>query len=230
MGRKKWLSLNHWKYLLTDVGHRINYNFFVCKSVFFGDDRIQTRNKIDAVFQDLKENTQPHPIRFYDLAQKHCGSLNSGNPAYWNILGASIGSYLDIFDDQFEDLSASAGLMTIIAIQEFYSQNHRYPETVDELMQQDSTLDLPKDPFSGKWLVYRKTDDSFVLYSVGYDGNDEGGRLKDTYSYYRDDFVYWPVVTPPQSMDLLKNTSIYAEPNSDFDLVLSVDPNIIRAR
>jgi hypothetical protein len=38
---------------------------------------------------------------------------------------------------------------------------------------------LPDDPFSGKPLVYRLTDEGFRLYSVGPNGVDDGGKSCD---------------------------------------------------
>jgi hypothetical protein len=44
---------------------------------------------------------------------------------------------------------------------------------------------IPMDPYSGRPLVYRRVGDTYVLYSVGRDGKDDGGRfgtLTDSYS------------------------------------------------
>ena len=36
--------------------------------------------------------------------------------------------------------------------------------------------EIPGDIFSGKALIYRITEDGYLLYSVGVNGQDEGGR------------------------------------------------------
>jgi len=35
---------------------------------------------------------------------------------------------------------------------------------------------VPKDPFDGKELRYKKLETGFVVYSIGKDGNDDGGK------------------------------------------------------
>ena len=38
---------------------------------------------------------------------------------------------------------------------------------------------MPDDLFSGRALVYRPTEKGYLLYSVGANGKDEGGRWQD---------------------------------------------------
>ena len=38
--------------------------------------------------------------------------------------------------------------------------------------------DIPQDPFTGKPLLYRAGPDSYVVYSVGRNGKDDGGKLR----------------------------------------------------
>lgn len=51
------------------------------------------------------------------------------------------------------------------------SEHGRFPETLEEL-----GGDIPSDPFTGKSLIYRHDDEGFVLYSVGVNLTDDGGR------------------------------------------------------
>ena len=62
-----------------------------------------------------------------------------------------------------------------VAIQiERYRLTHgRLPDSLDEL---PDAADLPKDPFTGQSLVYRKLDDGFSVYSLGETRQDAGGR------------------------------------------------------
>ena len=36
---------------------------------------------------------------------------------------------------------------------------------------------MPVDPYSGGPLVYRRAGDNYVLYSIGQDGDDDGGQF-----------------------------------------------------
>jgi len=69
------------------------------------------------------------------------------------------------------------GLLTLLAIMRYQKNEGRYPENLSELVSTGYMNYLPMDPFGGRPLVYRKTEDGFVLYSIGMDFKDDGGRL-----------------------------------------------------
>ncbi len=54
------------------------------------------------------------------------------------------------------------------------ARNGDYPDALAQL-QRHLAWDIPEDVFSGEPLVYRRSGDGFVLYSVGPDGIDAGG-------------------------------------------------------
>jgi hypothetical protein len=67
--------------------------------------------------------------------------------------------------------------MTIaaIALQRFKVSHGEYPESL-EVLKPEFLSAIPYDCFSGKALCYqRKPNGSFLLYSVGDDGKDDGG-------------------------------------------------------
>ena len=76
-----------------------------------------------------------------------------------------------------------------------------YPESLAELVKVGFLEEVPIDPFSDEPLVYRKTDDGFILYSVGMNFVDDGGQYgtnknggaKKTWSDDGGDAVFWPV-------------------------------------
>lgn len=68
--------------------------------------------------------------------------------------------------------------MTVFALARYREEQGRYPERLDQLVPA-FLANLEIDVFSGKPLLYRRTADGFVLYSVGPNGQDDGGR---TYS------------------------------------------------
>lgn len=51
-----------------------------------------------------------------------------------------------------------------------------YPDTLEKLQLTD-LKELPVDPFTGRPLVYRRQGDGYVVYSVGSNGRDDGGKL-----------------------------------------------------
>ncbi|MBU1631173.1 MAG: hypothetical protein KKH49_05175, partial [Candidatus Omnitrophica bacterium] len=58
---------------------------------------------------------------------------------------------------------------TGLALKIYKEENGTYPETLDFLSE------FPIDPFSGKKLIYKKIADSFILYSLGPNMEDDGG-------------------------------------------------------
>jgi hypothetical protein len=66
-------------------------------------------------------------------------------------------------------------LMTEFAIRRYQIATSEIPDTLDEL---STYLPVPPtDPFTARPLIYRRDGDTFVLYSVGTDGRDQGGRF-----------------------------------------------------
>ena len=64
-----------------------------------------------------------------------------------------------------------------LAIQRYRLATGNIPESLADLL--PTYLDaVPKDPFDGKDLRYKKLETGFVVYSIGEDGNDDGGQEK----------------------------------------------------
>jgi hypothetical protein len=71
-------------------------------------------------------------------------------------------------------------LMAELAVTAFRKEQGRLPDDVQELVP-DALPAMPLDPFSptGETLRYKRTGDECILYSVGSNGIDEGGRPPD---------------------------------------------------
>jgi hypothetical protein len=62
------------------------------------------------------------------------------------------------------------------ALERYHLANGQYPETLDAL-EPKFIKSVPKDAVSGEALKYHRTDDgNFLLYSVGWNGTDDGGK------------------------------------------------------
>jgi len=93
-------------------------------------------------------------------------------------------------------------LVTILALLRHKGDKGFCPENLQELITTGYLKKLPADPYSDKPLVYKKTDDNFILYSVGPNFTDDGGEPgKDSYGRVRKwrkngDTVFWPLPKP----------------------------------
>jgi glycerophosphoryl diester phosphodiesterase len=65
-----------------------------------------------------------------------------------------------------------------IAAERFRLARGRWPNGLDEIPQ-DILPAVPRDPFDGKPLKYARSDDGVTVYSVGLDGQDDGGTIRD---------------------------------------------------
>jgi hypothetical protein len=69
-------------------------------------------------------------------------------------------------------------LQLAFALAAYKSDHNRYPPKLDDLAPKYLAR-IPDDLFSGKALIYRPSDDGYLLYSVGVNGKDDGGRGRD---------------------------------------------------
>jgi hypothetical protein len=89
--------------------------------------------------------------------------------------------------------------ITILGLLRHKKDKGFYPENLQELITTGYLKELPMDPYSDKPLVYEKTDDTFLLYSLGPNFKDDGGQVfredKGRVRQWADeaDVVFWPV-------------------------------------
>ena len=95
------------------------------------------------------------------------------------------------------DLEAT---LVIVAILRYNQDTEHYPENLQQLVSAGFLKKLPMDAYSdNKPLVYKKTEDSFLLYSVGLNFTDDDGRVirnsqgKVVIWDIEGDEVFWPV-------------------------------------
>jgi hypothetical protein len=61
------------------------------------------------------------------------------------------------------------------ALAAYRGEHKRYPDRLDVLAPR-YLAEVPSDLFSGKALIYRLGENGYLLYSVGVNGRDDGGR------------------------------------------------------
>ena len=88
--------------------------------------------------------------------------------------------------------------VTVLALKRWRLEKGQYPMSLNELVMAGYLEQVPMDPYSDKRVIYKKTDDSFVLYSLGPDFDDDGGveNPKDSQKRMQEgpgDEVFWPV-------------------------------------
>jgi len=90
-------------------------------------------------------------------------------------------------------------IVTIMGLLRHKNDKGFYPQSLRELTGEGYISELPMDPWTDKPLVYKKTDESFTLYSVGRNFEDDGGEVVRDYDGQPEmwggegDVVFWPV-------------------------------------
>jgi hypothetical protein len=73
-----------------------------------------------------------------------------------------------------ELLAVAAG----VACERYRRRTGRWPDSL-EAIPKDILPAVPTDPFTGKPIAFRRLEDGIVVYSIGPDGRDDGGRFTD---------------------------------------------------
>jgi hypothetical protein len=112
----------------------------------------QSRDVLRARYEELRKRP------WYAVASK-------------TLIGNFEGAYLKVAQVEALMLASRAGL----ACRLYKSRTGRYPERLEELVP-GLLPEVPIDPFTGKPLVYRREGEGFIVYSLGSNQKDDGGR------------------------------------------------------
>lgn len=73
--------------------------------------------------------------------------------------------------------ASGRSLMTALAAERYRQKNHRWPDSMQTLVDAKLLAHVPLDPFDGAPLRWKRMPDGFVIYSVGRNLKDNGGTL-----------------------------------------------------
>jgi hypothetical protein len=143
-----------------------------------GKDRVEREKKWQQFEKELKE------LKDKISAPAYVHNLLPGGKATAAARGQFIGDLLVCLMmpamgkvQQAEDRSHQTqdNLAVAFALAWYQRDHGRYPKTLDALAPK-YLAKVPQDRFSGKPLIYRPAANGYLLYSVGPNGKDEGGR------------------------------------------------------
>jgi len=142
--------------------------------------------------------------------QRHMSNINTAEEIMYEswqnyrffLIGVLMPATARISEIAYRGKIRHEATVAIMALQRWRLEKDQYPATLGELVAAGFLNELPIDPWSDKPLVYKKTDDNFTLYSVGFNFIDDGGEyVKDRSGNIREwsdngDTVFWPVPKP----------------------------------
>jgi len=78
---------------------------------------------------------------------------------------------------------------TALAVERFRQKQGQLPKNLKELVPR-FLHEIPTDPFDGKPIRFRRLAEGYVVYSVGADGHDDGGRERPERKRFNDNSTY----------------------------------------
>jgi hypothetical protein len=98
------------------------------------------------------------------------------NPIGWAKSAWEVWSLRKSSEQRHDRIAARLRLLTVeLALRCYRTEHGRGPDRLEQLVP-DRLKRVPLDPFSGHPLIYRVSGTNWLLYSVGPDGVDDGGR------------------------------------------------------
>jgi hypothetical protein len=165
---------------------------------FFGyPDRREVTDIIDKYFEEATELLEKTP---FQMRSEGLEWTELDKIAHKNIMLQLLRpAHSQIGQIKWRLTTDRSALLATLAALRYEKENGAYPEDLEELVSRGYLKKLPMDPWSGRPLVYRKTDDGFTLYSVGLNFTDDGGKVekndkgKSRVWGDKGDAVFWPV-------------------------------------
>jgi hypothetical protein len=169
------------------------------KVLFFHPNKQQTREAADRFYAYCETFAQKTPaqIRTQGIDVHKETMKIVGDNVLLSILTPALERAAEMGHRHRTNVEAT---ITILALQRYKADKGSYPENLQQLISAGYLRQLPIDVFRDKPLVYRKTGDSFILYSVGKNFEDDGGKpgadRKGKPRLWDDDgdSIFWPVL------------------------------------
>lgn len=117
----------------------------------------------------------------------------------WNVLGQISFSVFYRGRIVSERCAAQFNMLRVAIALVIYKQDHGAdPDDLEKLVDDELLSELPADPFSGKPFKYRAEDGEFVLYSVGENLVDDGGKFDPPIDFRGEDWGFTSKLPPPE--------------------------------
>jgi len=139
--------------------------------------------------------------------QKHREDVPSANDILtslssrkFSVLHFIVPAFDRLSEIEFRGKASHQATLTILALARWRAEKGEYPASLDQLTAAGLLTDLPMDPFSDKPLIYRRTGDNFILYSLGPNFQDDGGEPGKGHNGRLEkwldngDTVFWPLL------------------------------------
>ena len=71
-----------------------------------------------------------------------------------------------------------SGRTAALTLKAYQNKKGEYPQSLAQLPETIEWANLPEDPFSGEDFIYRREGEGFLIYSIGANLKDDGGKVE----------------------------------------------------
>jgi len=146
-----------------------------CKALAFGYKHLCAKGDEAAWLQFMAEQIAGVKLSYGEARSKGLFRNRTDWPMYAPMGKLDGDNYGNIQFLRFNSARRITMDQMLLALQAYKARFGGYPATIQELKSKLGWK-LPKDPFSGKDFIYKRQAKGFILYSVGPDMKDDGGR------------------------------------------------------
>jgi len=170
----------------------------VVQVLFFHPNKQQTREAADRFYAYCETIAQKTPAQIKTQGidtEKETQKIIKDN-VFLSILAPALERASEIGHRHRTSVEAT---VAILALLRHKADKGSFPDDLQQLITAGYLRQLPLDVYSDKPLVYRRTDDNFILYSFGPNFEDDGGEAaRDKHGRIRKwadegDVVFWQV-------------------------------------
>jgi uncharacterized membrane protein len=162
--------------------------------------RDKTMDKGNEIYDCLGKRAKMSPYERHISDPNGIENMISTLPKYRFFLLQTLAPAVDRASEMaYRGRALHQATVTVLALQQWRLEKNEYPAELDELVTAGYLKELPMDPYSNQSLVYKRTEDNFILYSIGPNFKDDGGQPgKDDKGQVKKwgdngDTVFWPV-------------------------------------
>ncbi len=155
-------------------------------------DRHQTTELADKIYEYLSQQAYQTPWQLHNEGQnieKVLEEMTKDNLLVHLFMPAAP----RVIEISYRGKVETDALITTIALLRYKAEKGQFPENLQQLIETGYLKELPIDSFSDKELVYKRTDNDFILYSFAADLDDDGGVPTKWGKEESGDRVFWPV-------------------------------------
>ncbi len=201
----RWMNLYNFRtYELFSAWDKIEYAREICICAWralLHADRQATMDRENAYYDEKKpvethlpfeiQRDYPHIIKAAPFSSTYAVLYPMGPQSREKdicVLGAEM---------VFRSFKEHEALIAIVALKLYRQEKEHYPSDLVILEREGYLKRLPLDPYGGGTLKFRRVGDDFILYSLGEDMDDDGGKQTPDDWWGRSeaggDRVFWPV-------------------------------------